>query len=126
VILRITLVTFKGKVKKIEIVLNDFTTLQVECDGRFSGDNVAYIYPDFETVLLGKFFRDEMQEAKESKVIGYFAENGLLRLEFAKPRGDIFRYWPSKWNEVVCPHLQEDPFEKKVIEARTSSVAGEF
>jgi hypothetical protein len=27
---------------------------------------------------------------------------------------------------VVCPHLQEDPFEKKVIEARTSSVPGEF
>ena len=99
--------------------------LQVECDGRFSGDNVAYIYPDFETVLIGKFFKDEMQEARESKVIGYFAENGLLRLEFAKPHGDIFRFWPSKWNEVVCPLLQEDPFEKKVIQATTSSVPGE-
>ena len=101
-----------------------FQQFQVECNGLFTGDNVSYIYPDFETVLTGKFDQDVMVEARQAKVIGYFAENGILRLEISEATGPVFRYCPSKWDEVTCPLLQEDPFEMKVIEAKTSSVPG--
>jgi hypothetical protein len=106
------------------ISFNFFVIFQVKCSGKFSGDNVSYVYPDFETVLTGKFVDDVMVEAREAKVIGCSAENGIIRLEISQPRGPIFRYWPSTRTEVICPHLQEDPFERKVIMAAKSSMGG--
>lgn len=98
--------------------------LQVKCNGRFTGDNVSYIYPDFETVLRGKFVDDVMVEAAEAKVSGCFTENGILGLEISEPKGPTFRFWPSTRTEVLCPHLQQDPFEKKVLVAAKSSTQG--
>ena len=96
----------------------------MKCNGRFTGDNVSYIYPDFETVLRGKFVDDVMVEAAEANVTGSVIENGILRLEISEPRGPTFQFWPSTRTEVTCPHLQEDPFEKKVIVAASSSTEG--
>jgi len=65
-----------------------------------------------------------MVEAAEARVTGCGTENGILRLEISEPQGPTFQFWPSTRTEVTCPHLQEDPFEKKVIVAAKSSTEG--
>ena len=40
-----------------------------ENDGTISGNKIAYIYPDMETVLLGKFKDRKMIDAQESRII---------------------------------------------------------
>ncbi len=37
-------------------------------NGSISGDNIAYIYPDMETVFLGTFQNKLMRAARESEV----------------------------------------------------------
>ena len=97
---------------------------QVNFNGKFSGDNIAYIYPDCETALVGKFADDVMIEAREARVTSFVDEAGILKLEISQPHGPIFRHWPSTRTEVVCPHLQRDPFEVKVIRPGQSSLEG--
>ena len=37
----------------------------------YTGDNLAYIYPDFKTVLRGRFKKGVMLEVKATKILGY-------------------------------------------------------
>jgi len=37
----------------------------------FVGNNVAYIYEDLQTVILGKFLNDELQYGKPARIKAY-------------------------------------------------------
>ena len=59
-----------------------------------TGDNIAFIYPDFETALLGKFQDGVMIAAKPTNIIAERCKNGVKELKFAKPKKNapIFKY----------------------------------
>ena len=97
---------------------------EIDSRGMFSGRNNAFIYPDFETVLLGRFKYDKMMEAYESSVIGHVFVKDMLTLEFDQPAGTVYRYWPSSCNYMRCPRLQEDPYERKTVYSGPSGTEG--
>ena len=50
-------------------------------DGSITGDSIAYIYPDMETALIGRFENKFMRAARETKVMEIGCnKNGLLGL----------------------------------------------
>ena len=80
-----------------------------EKDGKISGDNIAYIYPDMETVLLGRFEDRLMKDGQESEVLSVECdEHGLLYVsQYATP-------------EPSSPHFYYDPPSNVSFGGRTS------
>ena len=60
----------------------------VDYEGRLTGDDIAYIYPDYKTVLHGTFNDGNLVQARESSVIDVIEnEDGILVPVFAEPSG---------------------------------------
>ena len=81
------------------------------------GENIAFIYPDFETVLLGNFQNGVMIAAKPTKILAERCKNGIKELKFAHPKENepIFKYErPTDLRPGDQPTVA-DPFESKRI-----------
>ena len=61
------------------------------------GNQVVYLYPDFETVMVGTFQNERMISAKEAKLKAYKCENGLMRIKVSRPEKEAptFNYYPT-------------------------------
>ena len=98
--------------------------------GKISGDNIAYIYPDMETALLGKFEDSLMKDAQESEVQSVECdENGLLYVnQFAIPdNSDPHFYYEPPSNVSFGGRTSRpgvlDPYERKWLELRSADEA---
>ena len=81
------------------------------------GDNIAFIYPDFETVLLGTFQNGVMIAAKPTTILAERCKNGIKELKFAKPKENAptFKYErPTDIKPGDQPNVA-DPFESKRV-----------
>lgn len=94
--------------------------------GRFTGDDIVYLFPDLQTCLRGRFKDGKMITAKECSVKSARnpSPSSILTVEFTEPKGPFYLFWPSTLDKVVCPPLQEDPYEKKHVEVRQSGIPG--
>ena len=63
----------------------------------FVGNQVVYLYPDFETVMVGTFQNGLMISAKEAKLKAFKCKNGLMRIKVSKPKKEAptFNYYPA-------------------------------
>ena len=91
--------------------------------GTITGSNISYIYPDMETVLLGKFKLGKMQDAQESRVLQLSCDNnGLLYVHrYATPDPNSARFYyapPSNISFGAGPIGVLDPYERKWLELR--------
>ena len=99
---------------------------KLDSEGGLTGDSVAYIYPDHETVLFGSFENGVMKAAREVEIEDVVCdeENGIPLVKFSLPdeRSPFFRFDPAS-NEAFGrnPHLR-DPMEAKQVEVRCSNV----
>ena len=78
---------------------------------------MAFIYPDFETVLLGKFQNGVMIAAKPTTILAERCKNGIKELKFAKPmeNAPTFKYErPTHLKPGDQPSVA-DPFESRRI-----------
>ena len=58
--------------------------------GDLTGDNIAYIYPDYKTALRGRFEDGVLVEAQEAEVIGAEEdEAGIMVPIFSKCVGEM-------------------------------------
>ena len=66
-----------------------------------------YLYPDFKTVLVGKFRDDVMISAKSAKLKAFKCEDGIMKIKVSKPKksSPTFRYSQLskiRINDQVC------------------------
>ena len=81
------------------------------------GENIAFIYPDFETALLGNFQNGVMIAAKPTKILAERCRNGVKELKFAQPKENAptFKYErPTHLRPGDQPTVA-DPFESRRI-----------
>ena len=99
---------------------------QLNKKGKLTGDNIAYIYPDYLTALVGKFEDQKMKSARESKITQIICKDGIIQASFSKPQEDSveFFYDPSNSEYMGAMPLVRDPYEKKNIELHESRIAG--
>lgn len=65
---------------------------RVDGMGQLTGDDIAYVYPDVKTALVGKFKNGIMVEAKEAKVVGTRSSSGMMELKFSEPQDPLFTH----------------------------------
>ena len=99
---------------------------QLNKKGKLTGDNIAYIYPDYLTALVGKFEDQKMKSARESTITQIICKDGIIQASFKKPQDDSveFFYDPSNSKYMGAMPLVRDPYEKKNIELHESRIAG--
>ena len=89
-----------------------------------TGDDVAYLYPGYESALVGKFDNNFMVSAKYAHIKSAKCEDNFMTVEFEVPdeAGPEYTYDPSS-NETIgkFPTLP-DPYESETVEVRKSNV----
>ena len=65
-------------------IYHGFLYGKVDSLGRFTGDNITFIYPDLETGLQGKFVNGELVDASAVKIVAERWINDLKELSFVK------------------------------------------
>lgn len=53
--------------------------------GKLTGDEIAYIYPDYLTTLVGQFEDKIMKSAREVRITQSKCQDGLLHVQFSRP-----------------------------------------
>ena len=94
-------------------------------DGKATGDNLAFIYPDMETALLGKFDDFVMKSAHEAEILeAKCDQDGLLIIsKFENKSGPVFYYEaPTPKSFGSGPHGVLDPYERKSVKIAASSI----
>ena len=81
------------------------------------GDQIAFIYPDFETALLGKFQNGTMIAAKPVKILAERCRKGLKQLKFAKAKKGSAMFKFERPNHIRPGNQPNvvDPFEQNMV-----------
>ena len=100
----------------------------------FEGPNNCFIYPDFETVLMGLFECDVMRKASETRIETIsVSEFGVLVPHYFHPSQTAIEFYLEKPDETVLdakisdnPTIA-DPYESEFVQVRPSMIenAGE-
>ena len=82
-----------------------------------SGEDIIFLYPDMETVLVGHFKNETMMAAEPSKVIAERCNHGLkeIRISKPKPNSPTLRYSRPTRIRIGDHPLVMDPYERKNI-----------
>ncbi|TRY63349.1 hypothetical protein TCAL_10816 [Tigriopus californicus] len=124
---------------------------KVDQMGHFTGDNLAYIYPNLKTALLGQFKNGVMLRAQAAQLVAlHLNEAHIMEPEMratkvtpairpinqtpnpmqidsdraGKNEDSFYSFCPSNSNEVCCNWLLSDPYESETVECLNSAVDG--
>ncbi len=94
--------------------------------GRFSGENIAYIYPDLLTAMVGTFHQEKLVEARSAVITDATVVDDVLTLQFSQPEPDspAFTLAPSTSSSIPCDWQLDDPYERVTVLAKKSDVEG--
>ena len=83
----------------------------------FLGEDIKFLYPDMETVLVGNFRNGTMLAAKPSKIIAERCNHGMkeIRIASPKPHATTVRYSRPSRIRIGDQPLTMDPLERKNI-----------
>jgi len=105
---------------------------EVDERGRFSGDNIAYIYPDLLTAITGTFEKEQLVEARSSKIIAadFDEHTDILKVMLSQhilPDAPAYTRKPSDSKCIPCDWKLEDNYERVTVFSKKSDVhwAGE-
>ena len=94
--------------------------------GKISGDNNSYIYPDYETALVGRFEDNVMKSGRTAKVTAVTCQSGMIHVEFDQPdpKSPVFFYNPASNVSMGSIWFLKDPLEDKQVELKESTISG--
>ena len=90
----------------------------------YLGDNIAYLYPDRQTALLGTFVKDQMIMAQICFIQLVSIRNEICQLKFTQPRGPIYSLDLSSREVISKEPLLPDPYETLYCYVRMSKIKG--
>ena len=99
----------------------------VDARGRFTGNDIMFVYPDLTTCIVGSFDNERLVSGKASRVASVsFNENEVLVLNPAPPeRGSPdLDFCPSNKTTIPCQWMLKDTFETTTVFCRTSDIDG--
>jgi len=90
-----------------------------------SGPDVAYVYPDMKTMIVGQFKKGQLISGLEAELTGLaYAENGLLRPLYEIKGQKSITYSISNQTWIGSDPLIRDPLEEKYLYVGNSSMEG--
>jgi len=98
---------------------------KVNEDGNLTGSDIAYIFPDRETALVGIFEDSVMKEAKAAVLSDVFLDYNCIKVPKFSITGDsIFLRELSTSDFVTTLPLLKDPYEERTVIVKQSHVEG--
>ena len=98
---------------------------RVGSSGLFTGDNIAFIYPDLKTGLRGKFINGELVEATAVEIVAHRIRNGVKELKFkeAEPFNVVWTRDVSNETHIGAHPKITEPHERKSVYVANSKGA---
>lgn len=96
-------------------------------NGEFTGESIAFLYPDLKTAFIGAFLNGKMTAAKATTVaVAQIGKDHMLFLDFVEPSCDAptVRFSKSTKTCIGDQPLVSDPYEESLVEVRDSNVPG--
>lgn len=92
--------------------------------GKLTGDDIVYIYPDYKTVLRGRFEDKIMKSARLAKVTTARCTDGMLHLGFSEPdpSSQVYFYDPASGTSMGSMWSVKEPLEDMLIEIGESTI----
>ena len=97
---------------------------EVDQDGYLTGPDIAYLYPDFKTALLGQFEDGELIQAQAVTLECVLEEDRLLIPLFSEPEGPMYTREISELHRMTSTPLLPDPYEQEWVQVKESTVYG--
>ena len=98
--------------------------------GDLTGNDIVYAYPDFTTLLVGKFTKSVMISAKQSVLrdirFSKISKIPYLLYDFQALSSSKHSYSLDVSNKKVISHdpLLQDPYEKQMVYVAPSTIPG--
>ena len=84
-----------------------------------SGTDVTFVYPDFNTVLIGEFDNGTMIEAIEGNIVAYRCTDEILHIKTkAKTDSPVYKFDPPTTLKISSNPTLRDPLEQKTYYLR--------
>ena len=100
-----------------------FIVGQVDQFGNMTGKDIAYVYPDFETMLVGEFKNGDLVSGYEAELEDLLpSPNGLLKPLYEIKGHQIMTFSPSNGTFVGQGPITRDPMEKKFVYVSNSTI----
>lgn len=96
----------------------------VNGDGLLSGDNVAYVYPDHRTALVGTFEDGVMKSAKAAVLVSDLSDDAPPRYEFRTDYHASYEYDQSTHDRISLHPSVPDPYEQDRVYVAAASIPG--
>jgi len=102
-----------------------YTVGRVDAEGELTGNNIAFIYPDHRTGLLGHFEKGDMKRCQAVTVQGFETEYKCVSVPyFSEPTGEFYTKEVSTTSWVTDNTMLEDPYEKVTVYVAHSKTPG--
>ena len=111
---------------KSERLLEGFLYGEVDNDGKFTGDEITFIYPDLLTGLHGKFRDGEVVEARAVDIVAERCQQGVkeIKLRFNKKDETVWKRVDT--NSLTSPFARTmEPHERKAVYVGSSRAEGD-
>ena len=98
-------------------MLDGFLYGEVNMEGKFTGEEIAFIYPDFLTGLRGTFVNGKLQEAYSIEVVAERCKDGMkeLKIEVSSEATLIWKREEANATYIGQHPQAMDPHEKKSV-----------
>ena len=83
---------------KSERMLEGFLYGEVDQEGKFTGDEITFIYPDLLTGLHGKFINGEVLEARAVDIVAERCQQGIKEIKLQLNTRDNTLWRPEQSN----------------------------
>ena len=95
---------------------------RADSQGRFTGLRIAYLYPDFQTALVGHFENGVMKAAQVATLKTTIEDLGVKVPIFTEPKGPFYKRELATFDLVTSEPLLPDPYESRMVKVATSKV----
>ena len=98
----------------------------LDSSGDFTGDNIAYLYPDLTTAILGRFDKGVLISGRAASLSGVRLVDNIAVPEFTVTGGEdeTVSYCRSTEESVGLQPLVRDPYESRTVEVGPSKLGG--
>ena len=82
---------------------------------------IAYVYPDFKTALVGTFQEGELVSGQEAELTGSLMDYGCIQVPiFSDPKGGSYAREISNFDFVTSTPMLRDPYESRMVDVHQS------
>ena len=97
-------------------------------DGTFTGDNIAFVYPDFCTAILGRFNNGVLVDGVSAVLADVNIKDDIAVAMWSvigSPLPEMHvTHFKSTEEDAGPQPLVRDPYESRTVEVRTSGLGG--